>query len=131
MDFGEGSFSVTFPASVWWTIASGAFYGGTLAMFLDYAMHGAIHSTLPAGTSWGTLDLKVNFLRPVNPDGSELRATAKTIHRGKRIAVTSAELTDHAGKTIALASSSTMLLPGRPWRPASPAMPLDEAVADG
>ena len=131
MDFAEGSFSVSFPASMWWTIASGAFYGGTVALFLDYVMHGAIHSTLPAGTSWGTLDLKVNFLRPVSPDGSELRASAKTIHRGKRIAVTSAELTDQAGRRIALANSSTMLLPGRPWRPSTPAEPLDEAVIDG
>ncbi|MGH2691274.1 MAG: PaaI family thioesterase [Actinomycetota bacterium] len=131
MDFGEGWFSVTFPASLWWTTAGGAFYGGALALFLDYAMHGAIHTTLPSGTSWGTLDLKVNFLRPVTPDGSDLRATAKTIHRGNRIAVTSAELTDQAGKTIALANASTMLLPGRPWRPASPPAPLDETVVDG
>lgn len=130
-DFGEGSFSVSFPASQWWTTGGGAFYGGTTALFLDYAMHGAIHTTLPAGTSWGTLDLKVNFLRPVAPDGSELRATAKIIHRGKRIAVASAELTAPDGKTVALASSSAMLLPGRPWRPASPAAPIDEAPVDG
>jgi uncharacterized protein (TIGR00369 family) len=130
-DFAEGSFSVTFPASLSWTTGGGAFYGGTTALFLDYAMHGAIHTTLPAGTSWGTLDLKVNFLRPVTPDGSELRATAKILHRGKRIAVASAELTGADGKTVALASSSAMLLPGRPWRPASPAAPIDEARIDG
>jgi uncharacterized protein (TIGR00369 family) len=130
-EFDEGTFSVTFPASPWWTTGGGAFYGGVVSMFLDYAMHGAVHTALPAGTSWATLDLKTNFLRPVTPDSSPLRATAKILHRGRTIAVTSAELTDQAGKTIALANSSTMLLPGRPWRPASPAVPLDEEVTDG
>jgi uncharacterized protein (TIGR00369 family) len=130
-NFDEGSFSVSFPASQWWTIASGAFYGGTLALFLDYAMHGAIHTTLPAGTSWGTLDLKVNFLRPVAPDGSELRASAKILHRGRTIAVASAEITGAGGKTLALANSSAMLLPGRPWLAGAPAAPIDEARVDG
>lgn len=130
-EFHEGEFAVTFPASPSWTTAGGAFYGGTTALFLDYAMHGAIHTTLPGGTSWGTLDLKVNFLRPVTADGSDLRATAKILHRGKRIAVASAELTGADGKTVALASSSAMLLPGRPWRPAAPAVPIDEAAPDG
>jgi uncharacterized protein (TIGR00369 family) len=131
MEFAEGSFSVSFPASQWWTTAGGAFYGGTAALFLDYAMHGAIHTTLPAGTTWATLDLKVNFIRPVMPDGTEVRASAKVIHRGRTIAVASAELTDAAGKTLALANSSTMLLPGRPWQPTAAPQPLDLAVADG
>jgi uncharacterized protein (TIGR00369 family) len=130
-DFDEGSFSASFPASQWWTTGGGAFYGGMVALYLDYAMHGAVQTALPAGTSWATLDLKVNFLRPVTPDGSKLRSSARILHRGRTIAVTSAELTDQAGKTIALANASTMLLPGRPWRPASPAEPLDEAVTDG
>ena len=127
----EGAFSVSFPASPSWTTGGGAFYGGTTAIFLDYAMHGAIHSTLPPGTTWGTLDLKVNFLRPVAPDGSLLRANAKVLHRGRTIAVASAELVGPEGKTIALGSASAMLLPGRPWRPAAPAAPIDEARPDG
>lgn len=126
----EGSFSASFPASPWWTTAGGAFYGGSTALFLDYAMHGAIQTTLPAGTSWGTLDLKVNFLRPVTPDGSLLRAHARTLHRGRRIAVASADLVGPDGKIIALANSSAMLLPGRPWRPTAPPAPLDEAPAE-
>jgi uncharacterized protein (TIGR00369 family) len=130
-DSGEGMFAMTVPASLWWTTGGGAFYGGAVATFLDYAMNGAVHTTLPAATTWGTLDLKVNFLRPVTPDGSDLRVKGTVVHRGKRIAVTSGEIVGPGGKTIALATSSTMLLPGRPWRPASPAVPMDEAVADG
>jgi len=124
-EFEEGTFSVSFPAAQWWTTGGGAFYGGTVAMYLDYAMHGAIHTGLPAGSSWATLDLKVNFLRPVSPDGSDLRAIAATVHRGRTIVVTTAEL-KQGEKTIALANSSTMLLPGRPWTKAAS---LDQAPA--
>lgn len=131
MGYGEGSFEVSFPASQWWTTAGGAFYGGTTAAFLDYAMHGAIQTTLPAGTSWATLDLKVNFLRPVIPDGSELRATARVLHRGRTIVVASAEIAEQSGKTVAMATSSTMLLPGKPWKPAAEEEPLDVAVVHG
>ena len=126
----EGSHAVSFPASQWWTTGGGAFYGGTVAMFLDYSMHGAIQTLVPAGTSWATLDLKVNFLRPVMPGGPDVRATSTVVHRGRTIVVTASELTQ-AGKTIALANSSTMLLPGRAWRPSAPAVPLDEDVSDG
>jgi uncharacterized protein (TIGR00369 family) len=130
-EYGEGMFEMTVPASQWWTIAGGTFYGGALALFVDYAMNGAIHTTLPAGTTWGTLDLKVNFLRPPTPDGSDLRVRGTVTHRGRTIAIASGAITSPEGKTVALANSSAMLLPGRPWQPSQPAAPIDEAAAGG
>ncbi len=44
-----------------------------------------------------------------------MTATATLVHRGRSMAVATAELTNEGGKRIALASSSVMLLPGRPW----------------
>ena len=130
--FDEGSFSITVPASRWFTTSGGTFYGGAVALFLDYVLHGAIHTTLPAGTSWATLDLKVNFLRPVTPDDADLTVRGQVLHRGRTIAVTAGEITGPDGKTIAQANSSAMLLPDRPWRPAEPSEPLDEAApSDG
>ena len=128
-DSGEGTFSMQVPASRWFTTSGGAFYGGAVAMFLDYAVHGAIHTTLPAGTSWATLDLKVNFLRPVTPDDSNLTVRGHVLHRGRTIAVAAGEIVAADGKTIALANTSAMLLPNRPWFPSSPAAPLDEAAS--
>ena len=49
------------------------------------------------------------------PDGGLMTAQAKLVHRGRSMAVATAELTNQDGKRIAVASSSTMLLPGRPW----------------
>jgi uncharacterized protein (TIGR00369 family) len=69
----------------------------------------------PAGGSFAPLDLKVNYLRPVPPDGGLMSARATLVHRGRSMAVATAELTNENGKRIALASSSNMLLPGRPW----------------
>jgi uncharacterized protein (TIGR00369 family) len=86
-----------------------------------------VHTTVDAGTSYATLDLKVNFLRPVVPDGRQLEARASVVHRGRSIAVATVEILTADGKTAALATSSTMILPGRPWRPGEPTAPIDEA----
>jgi uncharacterized protein (TIGR00369 family) len=129
VDCAEGRFACAMPASQWLCTAGGTFYGGAVALLADWAMHGAVHTTLDAGTSWGTLDLKVNFLRPVVPDGRDLEARAQVVHRGKTIAVTTAEVVGADGKTVALATSSAMLMPGRPWQPTRPAAPIDDAPA--
>jgi uncharacterized protein (TIGR00369 family) len=128
--FDEGRFSCAMPASHWFCGAGGTFYGGAIALQADHAMHGAVHTTLGAGTSWATLDLKVNFLRPLVPDGREVESRAEVVHRGKTIAVTSAEVVGADGRTVALATSSAMLMPDRPWQPAQAAAPIDEAATD-
>jgi uncharacterized protein (TIGR00369 family) len=124
---GSGKVACSMPASQWFTTAGGTFFGGVTALFADHALNAAVHTTVEAGTSYGTLDLKVNFLRPVIPDGRALEARATVVHRGRSIAVATAEVLTAEGKTAALANSSTMILPGRPWRPMEPAIPLDEA----
>lgn len=124
---GSGKAACTMPASQWFTTAGGTFYGGTIALLADYVLDGAVHTTVDAGTSYATLDLKVNFLRPIVPDGRPLEARATVVHRGRSIAVATAEILTADGKTAALANSSSMILAGRPWRPSEPAAPIDEA----
>jgi uncharacterized protein (TIGR00369 family) len=75
----------------------------------------AVTTTIPAGTSFGTLDLKINFLRPVTPDGRDLTARASVAQRERMIAVTTAEIDDAAGKRVAMTVGSAMVLPGRSW----------------
>ncbi|HEX6207608.1 MAG TPA: PaaI family thioesterase [Actinomycetota bacterium] len=125
VDRGEASWAM--PASEWYCTAFGTFYGGAVAHLLDGAINTALTSTLPAGSSFGTLDLKVNFLRPVTPDGRDLVARAKVVHRGRTVAVTRAEMDDADGKRIAMATGSAMILPGVPWNAAKPQETLDEA----
>jgi uncharacterized protein (TIGR00369 family) len=76
-------------------------------------MMSAATTTAPRGTAVAGLDLKVNFLRPVFADGSELVARAEVVHRGRTIAITSAEVTNSEGKRVAIATASAMYLQDR------------------
>ncbi len=125
-DTGDGTAACSMPASPWFSTALGTFYGGALALLADAAIGVAITTTLPAGTSFGTLDLKVDFLRPVTPDDRELLARAAVARRGRTVAVTTATVDDADGRTVAMATSSAMILPDRPW-----VAPEDETQRDG
>ncbi len=111
----EGSCTFVMPASPWLASTAPVLYGGAIAMLADAALSCAVMTIIPAGSSFAPLDLKVNYLRPVLPDGGLMTAKATLVHRGRSMAVATAELTNEDGKRIALASSSVMLLPGRPW----------------
>lgn len=111
----EGTSTFAMPASPWLASPQPVLYGGAIAMLADAALSCAVMTINPPGSSFAPLDLKVNYLRPVLPDGGLMTARATLVHRGRTMAVATAELTNEDGKRIALASSSVMLLPGRPW----------------
>jgi uncharacterized protein (TIGR00369 family) len=115
VDAGEGVASISMPASTWFCTGFGTFYGGVLCAFADAAINAAVTTTLPPGTSFGTLDLKVQFLRPVTPDGRELTAHATVEQRGRTIAVSTARIDDAGGRRVAMATGGAMISPDRPW----------------
>jgi uncharacterized protein (TIGR00369 family) len=115
VDAAEGGASLAMPASTWFCTGFGAFYGGALCAFADAAINAAVTTTLPPGTSFGTLDLKVQFLRPVTPDGRELTARATVEQRGRTIAVSTARIDDADGRRVAMATGSAMISADRPW----------------
>jgi uncharacterized protein (TIGR00369 family) len=114
-DVEEGSVTASMPASLWFCTGFGTFYGGAVSAFADAAITTAVMTTLPEAATFGTLDLKVNFLRPVTPDGRYLVARAGVEQRGRTIAVTTCRIDDADGKRIAMASGSAMISPDRPW----------------
>ncbi|HEV2140205.1 MAG TPA: PaaI family thioesterase [Candidatus Dormibacteraeota bacterium] len=111
----EGRCSFVLPASAWLMPPAINLYGGAIAMLADAALSGAVMTIVAPAGSFVSLDLKVNFLRPVLPDGSLLTAVATLRHRGRTMAVATAELFNEDGKRIAMASSSALLLPDRGW----------------
>jgi uncharacterized protein (TIGR00369 family) len=115
IEVAEGTVTVAMPASLWFCTGFGTFYGGALVALADTAINSAVTTTLPPATSFDTLDLKVNFLRPVTPDGRDLVARATVEQRGRTIAVTTCRLDDADGKRVAMATGSAMISPGRPW----------------
>jgi uncharacterized protein (TIGR00369 family) len=114
VDFGDGTSTVTLPCSEWLASPLRTVQGGVIAMLADTAMLIAVMTTTPPATAMAGLDLKVNYLRPVLPDGRELTARALVIHAGRQLAVARATIDNADGKPVALATGSAMYLPGRP-----------------
>src|SRR5436309_15594464 len=76
----------------------GTVHGGVMATLLDSALGCAVQSILPSGTSYTTLELKVNYLLPITTDTGTLYAEGKIIHIGARIATVVGRLVDAVGK---------------------------------
>jgi uncharacterized protein (TIGR00369 family) len=88
----------------------GAVHGGVITALLDSAMGCAVHSTLPAGSGYTTLELKVNFLRRVTTESGALRCEGTVIHLGRTIATAEARIFDPDGRLVAHATTTCMLL---------------------
>ncbi|MGH2729326.1 MAG: PaaI family thioesterase [Actinomycetota bacterium] len=115
MDVERGHFCVYMPATLWHTSPAGTVYGGLIAYLADSVLAGAFGTTSAVDEVAALLDLKVQFLRPVLPDGRDLKAEAHVVHRGRSFATAQAEITNADGKIVALATSSAAIRSGRSW----------------
>lgn len=88
----------------------GKVQGGIECAVLDAATGYAVHSTLPAGVSYTTLELKVNYLRPITIETGLMQCIGSIIHRGTRIAVAEATMQDSNGRACAYAISTCLIL---------------------
>ncbi|MEU1589877.1 PaaI family thioesterase [Micromonospora sp. NPDC005710] len=89
----------------------GSVHGGVLSTLLDTAAGCAVHTTLPAGVGYTSLDLNVKFLRPVTVDSGTLRCEGTVLQRGRRTALAEARITDTTARLVAHATSTCLLLP--------------------
>jgi uncharacterized protein (TIGR00369 family) len=87
----------------------GTVHGGILATLLDTAAGCAVHSTLPAGIGYTSLDLVTRFLRPVTVASGVLRCEGTVLARGRTTALAEARLTDGKSRLVAHATSSCRL----------------------
>ncbi|WP_199430895.1 PaaI family thioesterase [Qaidamihabitans albus] len=87
----------------------GTLHGGICATLLDSAMGCAVHTTLDPGVGYGTLELKVNYIRPVPTDERRLTATGTTIHVGRSTATAEGRVVDDNGKLVAHATTTCIL----------------------
>ena len=88
----------------------GTVHGGVMATLLDSAMGCAVQSMLPAGTSYTTLELKVNYLRPLTTKTGTVYCEGKVIHVGGRIATAESRLTDGEGRLYAHGTTTCIVL---------------------
>jgi uncharacterized protein (TIGR00369 family) len=88
----------------------GTLHGGVLCDITDAAMGFAYASKLEAGESFTTIELKINYLRPVWK--ARLRAAARIVKKGRKIGLVECDVTDEEGNLVARASSTCMTLTG-------------------
>jgi uncharacterized protein (TIGR00369 family) len=87
----------------------GVLHGGVATTLLDSAMACAIHTRLPAGAANTTIELKVNFVRPITTQTGRLRCEADVLHLGRRISLAQARLVDAQHRLYAHATTTCMI----------------------
>lgn len=88
----------------------GTLHGGVLCDIADTAMGFAFASTLAPGESFTTVELRINYLRPVRE--ARLRADGRVVQRGRTVGYAECEVTDENGRLIAKSSSTCLVLRG-------------------
>jgi uncharacterized protein (TIGR00369 family) len=91
----------------------GGVHGGVALTLIDSAAGCAVHSELPAGVGYTTVETKVNFTRPVPPDGTPVRCEGRVVTRGRQIATAEARLLSAEGKVLAHGTSTLIILAPR------------------
>jgi uncharacterized protein (TIGR00369 family) len=89
----------------------GTVHGGLAMTMLDSALGCAIFSTTQKGETWTTLEIKVNFVRPISKDTGIIRAEGRIIHRGRTIATAEGDVRDRAGTLYAHATTTCAIFP--------------------
>jgi len=79
----------------------GTVHGGWAATILDSALACAVHTLAPVGYASTSVELKVNFVRPILPDTGRVFCKGTVIHPGRQLATSEAKLVTEDGKLLA------------------------------
>ncbi len=85
-------------------------HGGILSTLLDTTMIASVLSTLPAGLTCATVDMRVNFISPVKETTGLIRCEARPIHLGKRLAIAEGRIKDKEQQLLAHGVSTCSIL---------------------
>ncbi|WP_433158894.1 PaaI family thioesterase [Kribbella sp. CA-247076] len=105
----EGKVTVLMPVAEFHYNPLGTVHGGIIATLLDTAAGCTVHSTLPAGVGYTSLDLMTRFIKPVTVASGLLRCEGGIINRGRRTAAAEARLFDERGTLLAHATSTCLI----------------------
>ena len=108
----KGSAKIDLPVTPCLTQGAGVLAGGILATLADEAMAHAVISMLEPTTTTVTTEMNIRFLRATDPKkGGRLTATARVVKPGRQVMTTEAEIHDDAGRLLATAGGSFLLVP--------------------
>lgn len=88
----------------------GLIHGGLVCTLLDSVTGCAVQSTLPAGVGYTSIEIKVNYLRPVHGHTGEMVAHGWVTKPGRRVAFAEGDVCDAEGKLLATASSTCLIM---------------------
>ena len=88
----------------------GNLQGGILCALADVAMGMAMASVMEADESFATLEIKINYLRPIT--NAKLRSTGRVVNRGKSTALLTCDIHDEKDRHIASVTSTVMIFAG-------------------
>jgi uncharacterized protein (TIGR00369 family) len=92
----------------------GTVHGGWFATLLDSAVGCAVHSTLPAGKGYTTLELKLNIVRALTDAVPLVRAEGKVLHTGRQVATAEGRIVGPDGKLYAHATTTCLIFERTP-----------------
>ncbi len=87
----------------------GICHGGVAATVLDSALGCAVNSMMPAGRVFTTLEMKINYVRPMTREAGEMLCEANVVHAGARVATAEGRIVDRKGKLYAHGSATCIL----------------------
>lgn len=87
----------------------GSVHGGWALALIDSAAGCAVHTELPAGAGYTTVETKVNFTRAIGGDSGTVRCEGRVVTRGRTIATAEARLLDAQGRILAHGSSTLLI----------------------
>lgn len=91
----------------------GTVHGGWFATLLDSAVGCAVHSSLPAGKAYTTLELKINIVRALTDKVPLVRAEGRVVHGGNQVATAEGKLVGPDGKLYAHATTTCLVFDAR------------------
>jgi uncharacterized protein (TIGR00369 family) len=91
----------------------GTVHGGWFATLLDSALGCAVHTTMPVGRAYTTLEFKVNLVRALTEKVPAVRAIGRVLHRGRQVSTAEANLVGHDGTLYAHASTTCIVFDAR------------------
>jgi uncharacterized protein (TIGR00369 family) len=92
----------------------GVAHGGFAATMLDSALACAINTLMPAGRVFTTLELKINYTRPLRRETGVVRCEARVVHKGSRTATSEGRIVDAAGNVCAHGTTTCMVVDTAP-----------------
>ena len=104
-----GHVTMTLPPGAHLHDASASVHPGMIAILLDSVMGCSVHSTLPAGQGYTTLEIKVTFLQPVTAATGPLIGAGQVVHAGGQMAIAEGQARDAAGRLYATASTTCLV----------------------